>query len=120
MPLVTFTGRQKVLAIFWAAVILLGTGVFLHARRLERSAGRRDTFQHVRTILVRRLGAPVEAVRRDAQLDGLGAQTADRMELSQAIQDEFEVEVPQEEARAWVTVGDVVAAVDRRLARRDR
>lgn len=47
---------------------------------------------------------------------GLGLNSLDAVDLVMALEDEFEIELPDEELQAFETVGDVVAAVGRQVA----
>lgn len=47
---------------------------------------------------------------------GLGLNSLDAVDLVMALEDEFQIELPDEELQAFETVGDVVAAVGRQVA----
>lgn len=46
---------------------------------------------------------------------GLGLNSLDAVDLVMALEDEFEIELPDDELTAFETVGDVAAAVGRQL-----
>ena len=66
-------------------------------------------FEKVKTIIVDQLGVDEDAVTMEASfLDDLGADSLDIVELIMALEEEFDVEIPDEEAEKITTVGDAV------------
>lgn len=51
--------------------------------------------------------------------EDLGAGPLDLIELIAAVEEEFDVEIPEDEARRMITVGDIVAYLECRRARED-
>jgi acyl carrier protein len=105
--------RHLLLLALGAAVLALGAGVLFRSLRVLHEAGRATTYDRVRAILVRRLGASEPDVSPGAPL-GAGI---DRMELRSALEEEFQVPLTDDEVAAMATVQDVVSAVDRRANR---
>ena len=69
--------------------------------------------QRVRDIIVKELGVNEEQVTIDAKfIDDLGADSLDIVELVMAFEEEFGIEVPDEDAEKLVSVGDVVRYVE--------
>lgn len=69
----------------------------------------------VREIVAEQLGLGVDDVLPEATLAGdLGADVLDIVELMMAFEEEFEVEIDDEEAQRLKTVKDVVSFVSRR------
>ena len=67
----------------------------------------------VRDIIVDQLGVNAEQVVKDARfIEDLGADSLDTVELVMAFEEEFSIEVPDEEAEKLQTVGDVVSYVE--------
>ena len=67
----------------------------------------------VRDIIVDQLGVNAEQVVKDARfIEDLGADSLDTVELVMAFEEEFSIEVPDEEAEKLQTVGDVVTYVE--------
>ncbi len=67
----------------------------------------------VRDIIVDQLGVNAEQVVTDAKfIEDLGADSLDTVELVMAFEEEFSIEVPDEEAEKLQTVGDVVRYVE--------
>ena len=65
--------------------------------------------EKVKDIIVEQLGVNAEQVTTTASfIEDLGADSLDTVELVMAFEEEFGVEVPDEEAEKLQTVGDVV------------
>lgn len=66
-------------------------------------------FEKVRDVIVRELSVPESKVTENATFDGdLSADSLDVVELVMALEDEFDVEIPEEDAEKIRTVGDAV------------
>ena len=66
-------------------------------------------FESVRNILVDQLGVDADAVTLDSNfIDDLNADSLDIVELVMAMEQEFGVSIPDEEAERIKTVGDAV------------
>ncbi|MGQ9616130.1 MAG: acyl carrier protein [Spirochaetota bacterium] len=71
------------------------------------------TFEKVKEIIVERLSVDEKDVTEDASfIDDLGADSLDTVELVMALEEEFGLEIPDEEAEKIVTVGDAVRYID--------
>ncbi|MCL4516978.1 MAG: acyl carrier protein [Firmicutes bacterium] len=68
-----------------------------------------DIFGRVREIVVDQLGVDEDEVTMEASfVDDLGADSLDIVELVMALEEEFDLEIPDEDAEKIATVGDVV------------
>ena len=68
-----------------------------------------EVFDKVKEIIVEQLGVAETAVTMEASfIDDLGADSLDIVELIMALEEEFDTEIPDEDAEKIVTVGDVV------------
>ena len=68
-----------------------------------------EIFEKVKAIIVEQLGVTDTAVTMEASfIDDLGADSLDIVELVMAIEEEFDIEIPDSDAEKVVTVGDVV------------
>jgi acyl carrier protein len=69
--------------------------------------------EKVRDIIVDQLGVNAEQVVTSARfIEDLGADSLDTVELVMAFEEEFSIEVPDEEAEKLQSVGDVVKYVE--------
>ncbi|MBD2206303.1 acyl carrier protein [Calothrix sp. FACHB-1219] len=68
-----------------------------------------EVFDKVKTVVVDQLGVEPEKVTPGATfIDDLGADSLDIVELVMAFEEEFDIEIPDEEAEKILTVGDAV------------
>ena len=68
-----------------------------------------EIFNKVKEIIVEQLGVAETAVVGDASfIDDLGADSLDIVELIMALEEEFDIEIPDSDAEKVVTVNDVV------------
>ena len=68
-----------------------------------------EIFEKVKGIIVEQLGVTETTVTSEASfIDDLGADSLDIVELIMALEEEFDTEIPDEDAEKVVTVGDVV------------
>lgn len=66
----------------------------------------------VKEIIVDQLGVNADQVTLEAKfVDDLGADSLDTVELVMAFEEEFDIEVPDEEAEKLQSVGDVVTYI---------
>ena len=69
----------------------------------------KEILEKVKGIIVEQLGVADTAVTMEASfIDDLGADSLDIVELVMAIEEEFDMEIPDSDAEKVVTVGDVV------------
>ena len=68
------------------------------------------TEARVKEIIINELGVEPEKVTNDASfVDDLGADSLDTVELVMAFEEEFGIDIPDEDAEQMVTVGDAIA-----------
>ena len=68
-----------------------------------------EILEKVKGIIIEQLGVTDTAVTMEASfIDDLGADSLDIVELIMAIEEEFDIEIPDSDAEKVVTVGDVV------------
>ncbi len=68
-----------------------------------------DILSKVKEIVVEQLGVDEEEVTEQASfVDDLGADSLDIVELIMALEEEFDLEIPDEDAEKIVTVADAV------------
>jgi acyl carrier protein len=69
-----------------------------------------DIDARVREIIASELGVEVEKVTNEASfVEDLGADSLDTVELVMAFEEEFSVEIPDEDAEQMQSVGDAIA-----------
>ena len=68
-----------------------------------------EVFDKVKEIIVEQLGVAEDSVTEEASfIDDLGADSLDIVELIMALEEEFDIEIPDSDAEKVVTIGDVV------------
>ena len=68
-----------------------------------------EILEKVKGIIIEQLGVTDTAVTMEASfIDDLGADSLDIVELIMAIEEEFDIEIPDSDTEKVVTVGDVV------------
>ncbi|MBX2813722.1 MAG: acyl carrier protein [Myxococcales bacterium] len=71
----------------------------------------------VKSIIVDQLGISEDDVKPDASfIDDLGADSLDIVELVMAMEEYFEIEIPDEEAENIKTVGDAIKYINEHKA----
>ena len=72
-----------------------------------------DTSEKVKSIIVEQLGVAKEDVAPEASfIEDLGADSLDIVELIMALEEEYDIEIPDEDAEKIQTVGDAVGYIE--------
>ena len=75
-----------------------------------------EIFDKVKTVIVEQLGIDESSVRMDSSfLDDLGADSLDIVEFIMALEEEFGLEIPDEDVEKIVTVKDVVEYISENI-----
>lgn len=75
-----------------------------------------STFERVKAIVVDQLGVEEEEVTGNASfVDDLGADSLDVVELVMALEEEFGIQIPEEDAEKIQTVGQAVQYIEEHL-----
>jgi len=70
--------------------------------------------QKVKDIIVEQLNVTPDQVKNDAKfIEDLGADSLDTVELVMAFEEEFDIEVPDEEAEKLQCVDDIVKYIEK-------
>ena len=68
-----------------------------------------EIFDKAKEIIIEQLGVAESTITTEASfIDDLGADSLDIVELIMALEEEFDLEIPDSDAEKVVTVGDVV------------
>ncbi|MDR5683941.1 MAG: acyl carrier protein [Armatimonadota bacterium] len=72
-----------------------------------------STFERVKAIVVEQLGVTEDQVTESASfVEDLGADSLDVVELVMALEEEFDLQIPDEEAEKIQTVGQAVQYIE--------
>jgi len=75
-----------------------------------------ELYAKVNSIIVEQLGAKEEDLKPEASfIDDLGADSLDTVELVMALEEEFDTEIPDEDAENIKTVKDVYDYIDKKV-----
>jgi acyl carrier protein len=75
--------------------------------------------ERVKKIIVEQLGVNAEEVSAEsAFVEDLGADSLDTVELVMAFEEEFDLEIPDEDAEKIATVGDAIKYIDEHAAKK--
>ncbi|MGB4270463.1 MAG: acyl carrier protein [Spirochaetota bacterium] len=73
-------------------------------------------FEKIKKIIVDQLGVDESEVTLQASfVDDLGADSLDTVELVMALEEEFGIEIPDEDAEKLLTVEDVIKYIEAKL-----
>ncbi len=71
-------------------------------------------FEKIKQILAEQLDADIEQMTMDTRIgEDLGADSLDVVEMLMAIEDDFDVEIPDEDIEGLKTIGDVVDYINK-------
>ena len=71
-------------------------------------------FDDVRDVVVEQLSVAPDAVKLESKIiEDLGADSLDVVELVMALEEKFEVEIPDSDAEKLITINDVVSYIDK-------
>lgn len=74
----------------------------------------------VRKIVVEQLGVKEEELKNDASfVDDLGADSLDTVELVMALEEEFETEIPDEQAEKITTIQQAIDYIESNLSKEE-
>jgi acyl carrier protein len=72
--------------------------------------------EKVSQLIVDQLGVSVEEIKPEVSfLDDLGADSLDIVELVMALEEEFDIEIPDEDAEKIQTIGDAFAYIKEKV-----
>ena len=76
-----------------------------------------EVFEKVKETIIEQIGVTDTAVTMEESfIDDLGADSLDIVELIMALEEEFDMEIPDADAEKIVTVGDVVEYIKEHVA----
>lgn len=77
-------------------------------------------FDKVKEIIVDQLDVEESAITPDTSLTkDLEADSLDAVEIIMAIEDEYDIEIPDEDAEKFSNIGDIVAFIEEKVAEKE-
>jgi len=72
-----------------------------------------STEEKIKSIIAEQLGVKKEEIKPESSfIDDLGADSLDTVELVMALEEEFGIEIPDEDAEKMTTVGDAIKYIE--------
>lgn len=79
------------------------------------------TQERVIKVIIEELGVKEKEVKPESIfIEDLGADSLDTVELIMALEEEFGIEIPDDDAEKAKTVGDVITYIDESLKQKDK
>lgn len=73
-------------------------------------------FEEIREVVSEQLGVKPEQVKPEASfISDLGADSLDTVELVMALEEKFDIEIPDEDAQEVQTISDVVKYIENKI-----
>ncbi len=81
----------------------------------ETQGGENVMFEKIRACIASQLSIDEEEIKMESSfMDNLGADSLDIVELIMALEEEYDIEIPDEDVEKITTVGDVVEYIKAR------
>lgn len=76
------------------------------------------TFEKVKEIIIEQLGVedPDSVTLETSMMGDLEADSLDAVEIMMELEDEFDIELPDEDAKNFENIGDIVEYIDEKIA----
>jgi acyl carrier protein len=75
----------------------------------------------VKEIIAEQLGVKKEEIKAESSfIDDLGADSLDTVEVVMALEEEFGIEIPDEDAEKITTVGEAIKYIDDKSGKKDK
>lgn len=76
-----------------------------------------EIIEKIKKIIAEQLGVKIEEIKNESSfVDDLGADSLDTVELVMALEEEFGIEIPDEDAEKMITVSDAIKYIEEKAA----
>ncbi len=75
-----------------------------------------ETFEKVKSLIVEQLDVDEDKISPDTTFEDIDADSLDVVELVMALEEEFDLEISDEEVEKIKTVGDIVNYIEERVS----
>jgi len=83
---------------------------------VKNKGGNMAAIEKIKSIIAEQLGVKPEEVTDNAKfIDDLGADSLDTVELVMALEEEFGIEIPDEDAEKMTTVGEAIKYISQKM-----
>ncbi len=74
-----------------------------------------EIVEKIKQIIAEQLGVKLEEIKPESSfVDDLGADSLDTVELVMALEEEFNIEIPDEDAEKMTTVSDAIKYIEKK------
>ena len=75
-------------------------------------------FDRVKAVIIEQLDVSeeVEITQETSMMKDLDADSLDAVEIMMELEDEFDIEIPDEDAESFSSIGDIVKYIDKKLS----
>lgn len=91
------------------------TGKSPHEKQVSTNTSESQVVSRVKKIIAEQLGVKEDISNEASFVDDLGADSLDTVELVMALEEEFEIEIPDDEAEKIKTVKDAINYIESKL-----
>ena len=74
-----------------------------------------DTIEKIKEIIAQQTGIDHDAIKADTTIEDIMADSLDTIEMLMAIEDSFDIDIPDEDARTLQSVGELCTYIDNKL-----
>ena len=74
-----------------------------------------DTMKKIKEIIAQQTGIEEDAIRENTTIEDIVTDSLDTIEMLMAIEDSFDIDIPDDEAKSLQTVGELWAYIDNKL-----
>ncbi len=74
-----------------------------------------DTIEKIKEIIAQQTGIDEDAVKENTTIEDVMADSLDTIEMLMAIEDSFDIDIPDEDAKNLQSVGELCAYIDEKL-----
>ena len=74
-----------------------------------------DTIEKIKEIIAQQTGIDEDAIRADTTIEDIMADSLDTIEMLMAIEDFFDIDIPDEDAKNLQSVGELCNYIDNKL-----
>ena len=74
-----------------------------------------DTIEKIKEIIAQQTGIDHDAIKADTTIEDIMADSLDTIEMLMAIEDSFDIDIPDEDAKTLQSVGELCTYIDNKL-----
>ena len=74
-----------------------------------------DTIEKIKEIIAQQTGIDQDTIKEDTTIEDIMADSLDTIEMLMAIEDSFDIDIPDEDAKTLQSVGELCNYIDNKL-----